>query len=202
MDAREWPALQVIEDLCAWAARVHWTQLLSYDSRWEAAWDGITEAITAGEENLAQAALFGINRARDQVARHHGLPVDRTGQTGARHAAYWRGTGRTLSPFEAADDTIAVRQIWPLLRDRDRLVLTALAAADMNQGDAADIAGLTWRAFTDSLLAARQRARRIWFYPETPPRRVWGRADHRHEPGAWRNAAWCARTRRKKERTP
>ena len=200
MDADEWPSLERLEEICGWAARVHWTGLLSYQDRFEAAWDGITDAIMAGDEDLGFAALNGISRERGKMAHHHGLPVDRTAQTGARHAAYWHGSQRLRDPFEVADDKMALHQIWPKLRPADRRALQSLADADLDYGVAAHLSGWAYETWLHKLSAARRYARELWFEPETPPRRTWGRVDRRRQAGGWRQAAAIIRYKRRRER--
>jgi hypothetical protein len=193
----EWPPRDELEAVAAWAARNHFTQLLSYEDRWEAAWDGVTEAVLQGDDDLPRAALAGISRARNAVSRDHGIPAP-DGKTGGRHAAYWLGSSRLYDPLEAVDDRIALQQIWPQLRDRDRRVLTAVTRTSVPE-DAAALAGLGWSSYTHSLVAARRHARELWFAPFPAPRRIWGRDDRRRQPGSWRRSAAHVRWRKRKE---
>jgi len=177
----DWPPLERLEEIAAWAAAVHWSRRLPYDDRWLAAWDGLTEAVATGDKEFHHAALDGISRARDAREQMHGLPgAGAKARTGRAFAKYWAGAGRLHGdPFEIVEERLALKAVWAQLPERHRRTLQARASAGLDIDRAAwlrGIAVISWRAY---LMAARHRALQLWFEPETPPR-VYGGGDRRY----------------------
>ncbi len=174
----DWPSRERLEDLAGWAARTHWSRLLAYEDRWQAAWDGLTEAVIEGDPDLHGAALRGISGAVNRELSAHGLT--RARGPAPRYAAYWHV--RDAPPaFEAVEETMTLAAVLAAMRPGDRAALRALADADGELGAAAETYGLALGSYRVRVCIARQRARDLWFAPESPPRRLWkrGRAGRR-----------------------
>lgn len=174
----DWPPLSRLEEIAAWAASAHWSSLIPWDARWQAAWDGMTEEVAGGGIHLHGAALHGINRAVDAEKHHHGLAAGRTG-TGARFQVYWRG--RPDGFAEVIEDKIALTQIWPSLTASHQAALGALADTDGDIRLAADLIGVRYGAFRSMISLARYHCRELWFAPESPAR-YYQRHSKRKEP--------------------
>lgn len=109
--------------------------------------------------------------ANSKEMSHQGLD----GQEGhrPRWATYWRGARMVAAPFEdSVLDRIAVLQVWDELSPRHQETLSALIEAGDNT-TAAKLLGIPRGTWGTRLKYARDQARELWFWPETPGRQ-WG----------------------------
>lgn len=126
------------------------------------------------DHDLYRAGLAEINRAvhaelrfkgRDDTANEHGafnvLP---------QVTRYWNPPA--TSPLEERIvERVALHQVWPLLTDRQRQALAALAACGDYQ-QAAEALDLNLSTLDMRLAKGRSRIASVWFEHETPPRRT------------------------------
>jgi hypothetical protein len=198
-----WEQLERAARSCALAHPAR--SLLTFDQRYEAAFDGVVDALLESTlppawRELHAAGLSAISDAGDAQA-HHRFGTQQG--TGERFTIYWVGSRRTGIDFtEDITDRIAARQVWAALADRDRDILAALGDFGDNQAAAAFL-GLSYEPFTVRLSEARRRAAALWFAPETAPRRRVAPSPGRKGPGydytrALRNRINSRRHRRKK----
>lgn len=161
-----------------------WGDRFPFPERFEIAWAGIIDYLTACESPpppfaLYKAAQKAIGRTSDHELREHGA---RHGPDGL-HATpkfeiYW-----TPKPAPPADttvvDRIAMWQIWATLRPLHKMAFLALAA----HGDytkAAEAVGYPYSTFTGLISQARAEFLALWHEGQTPSR-LW--ANDRHGNG-------------------
>jgi hypothetical protein len=136
---------------------------------YEAAWFAIVEAIYSAAATkqappwpgqLVWTARHALDDLLNSEWHHQGY-AHQTAHQAARRAPmferYWAWhAGPVAGPEEAVTSRLALQQIWPLLRGRDREVLVALAYASV-------------AAFSSRLHRARRRVVALWFEHEAPP---------------------------------
>jgi len=119
------------------------------------------------KREMTQVAFRATAGEAVKAKSMHGMTM--RGEPAPRFAAYWTGTPRTASPFEERIlERISVWQVWELLDERSRDILIAYIGAETPAGRAR-LAGYTSGSWNTVLGRARQRARELWFWPETDP---------------------------------
>lgn len=164
-------------DHCARIAlvRCHGMFRLSRTDRYEIAYSAVTLALLEADEppepkDLAAAAQHAITSQYRADLRHHGQHETFEQATRKAFTVYWESASRARTPMEdRVLERIALTQIWPHLTPRQRQSIAALAAAG-NQGAAAESLGLPRTAVNVYITQGRQRAYRLWFDHEPPPR--------------------------------
>ena len=167
------------------AARGYGGYVLDPTDRYHAAWSAIAEHLAiagaAAPPQPRELLATGVAAVRDagQDQRHTwgiGPTWGATRRDTPRWKRYWELTGRpTPSPEAAADDRIALRQIWPHLSLNHRTALYALAVHDGDHQAAAESLGKSLGAFQTQLGRARAAYRALWHEHETPSR-MWGQS--------------------------
>jgi hypothetical protein len=168
-----WEQLERAARSCALAHPAR--SLLSFDQRYEAAFDGAVDALLESTlppewRDLITAGIAAIGVVA-HAQSHHRFGTNLSQGTGERFAAYWIGSRRTGTDFtEDITDRIAAHQVWDALTDRDREILGALGDFGDNEA-AARFLGMRTGPFSARLSEARRRAAALWFAPETAPHR-------------------------------
>jgi hypothetical protein len=156
------------------AAATHYSRLLDYDTRYQAALDEITMLVATAEEppswhTLKSAGLAGINTAVKAEIHHHGL--EGSGRTGRRFATFWHASNSSQqAPFEEALlDRMALEAVWACLTPADRAILWAAGFYETGMEAAASL-GKPVESYWARLSLARARARALWADWEPPAR--------------------------------
>lgn len=162
--------------------RVHISAIsMAWDmrERHELAWSGIAEALVLAEERpptsrLVVAGRQAIYRGVRDDYRHHG--VERRDPLAGMHSApafasywWWLHRGHETDHAGGIVDRAALAQIWPLLREIDRVSLAALAVHGTYQAAAAAL-GINYVAFKQRIILARRRFAIHWYRPGLPAR--------------------------------
>lgn len=153
------------------AAWKHPSRLLSYADRYEAAHDGVVDAITAGDSNLNQAAAISINAAVVAYCRHYGIARS-GGHTGAKFAVYWKISDHGLF-VDDLTDRIAVGQVMDAIHPAYQTTLRIYAETDCSIAGTARALGISHSAAKERVRQARDAARTLMFEPDHPP--LWHR---------------------------
>lgn len=188
-----------------------WSRAAGYAERLEAAWYGIVEHLSAAGSPPQSWDLIDAGRsAVDQVIRadlrQNGIRLrdPYEGRESARN--YWRYWWHQAAPAPSCENRVVERhalgQIWPLLSERHRQALTALAACEDYRLAAASM-GITVGTFQVHVSKARKAFLAYWHEGEQPSG-VWGtdrRRGNNQAPGergtAPRRPATRAVTRRR-----
>lgn len=197
----QWPSEREIEKAARVAAMVHPTQLLTLDERFEAARDGIIDALADGKTgDLRDLAKTGINKA--VVARHHlyGIPRDTTSakpHTGRGWQVYWHVTTGPTSFADDLVDNLAVRQVFEALPQRHQDTLNTYMSCGSIAGTAS-LLGIAYNTASERIITARNAAKKMWFEPDPAPP-MWRRTMSGHEGGSWRADVIMRRARAKRK---
>ena len=160
------------------AARTFRPWVLPFDERVCVAAGAIGEAFALGERDRGALITAGLRAIATETQKYrslYGLPGNGRTGTGAKHAVYWRGTGRLAGADPVGDrvlEPIALAQVWHELSERDRVILktaAAIAGGSETPAAAARLAGCTPATYLTLLSRARARARRLWFDWERAP---------------------------------
>lgn len=173
MEPGAWPSADEIEDIARRVARAHQSRLMSYDARFEAAWDGIIQAIADGNEDLAMAARLAINKANMDFYHHYGLARDggrkNDRHTGRNFHTYWHVTADPWTFADQLTEDMAIRQIWDALPQRHRDTLNVFMDSGWSTAGTASVMGITYANASYRICAARDAAKKMWFEPDIPP---------------------------------
>ena len=174
------------------------TMASDMDTRYGVAWSAIALALVEAphwprREWLVQVGWQAIYA--EIRAMRHTLGMSRQADdrdvsvpmaAGPRAQAYWYAPVTSFE--EGLTERLSVGPVMATLTDAERAAVTALAVHDDYRA-AADSLGVSYRALTTRLSAARRRFYRRWFYPETAPG-VWG-TDRRVESYARPRSTHC-----------
>lgn len=156
---------------------------MDYTDRFESAWSGVIDHLYACNERpssleLIQAGEAAITQMIRTEYRHYGY-AGRDSYAGPESALnfqrFWWATP-TPSPENGVIDRVSLWQIWERLSDKQREVLSTLAACGDYQA-AADALGVTYGTFNVHIHKARKAFLELWHEGEEPSR-MWG-ADRR-----------------------
>lgn len=188
--------IDAVAKLAVHTSFVHATDITD---RYQAAWDGIVEALLCAERpptqrDLVHDAREAIRSAVRDTYRLYGYAA-LTGYSGAESAAnfvrYWHTVTAGQAPHEErVVEQLAVAQIWPTLSARQQQALTYLAACDGDYAGAAQAMGVTSGTLAAHVSGGRARILRLWHQGEHPSR-PWFEA----RPGTRTTAAQAIRAR-------
>jgi hypothetical protein len=159
-----WKSLQRIAEYGArrWQSNAP----LPFPIRYEAALDGVVAALADGvddDHGLIAAGEQAVARYIREVTKHH------------KHLSYWDPPAMRDALAEDITDRVGVHQLSWAFTDHQWAVVYATAEAAGTGTPTRVIAeglGLTVAVYTDTLMRARKRARKLWIAPgETPSRR-------------------------------
>jgi len=119
------------------------------------------------KREMTQVAFRATAEEANKAKSVRGMTM--RGEAAPRFAAYWLGNPRLASPFEERVlERLALWQVWWALDERTQNILIAYAGAETPAGRAR-LAGYTDGSWSTVLGRARQKARELWFWPETDP---------------------------------
>lgn len=165
-----WLKIDQIEEIARKASRRHPSMVMSFSDRFEAAYDGVVQAVSDGETELDKAATKAINKAVADYHHHYGIPRSTTSSkphTGRQFHVYW---SVRAEPWTFADDLIenmAVQQVMGQLSPCHQATLQAYAACGTIAGTAMAM-GVQYKTASERIRVARNAARAAWFAPEAP----------------------------------
>lgn len=174
-----------IQRLAGYAAKTAFGWSTSSADRFQAAWDGVVEALYEAEhwpsgDKLASAGRRAVAVHSQAEQHHHGVRHDRTHEGAGsmpNFQRYWCLMNKPYpSPEGHAVERVSVPQILARLYPCERKALAALAAHD-SQEAAAEALGMKLESYRATLSAARRRFLTLWHEGEKPSR-IW-RIDRR-----------------------
>lgn len=168
MRTDSWAEIESAADFCA--RRAH-SRLLTFDSRVEAAIDGIVDDITEhGGLDPVGAGFRAIARATDKYLSAHGMGT--SGRTFSEHYhRYWNAwVSYADRTFETGvDERLTLLSVWFSLPEQYAQTLWLYALHDGDNEAAAAAAGVNVSTWRSRLWYARRAARELWHAPEEPP---------------------------------
>lgn len=177
--------LRDIQRLAGHATKTAFGQSTSRTDRFQAAWDGIVEALYEAErwpsgDKLISAGRQAIALSSQAEQHHHGVRHDRTHEGAGsmpNFQRYWcLMTKPYPSPEAHAVERVSVPQILARLYPCERKALAALAAHGTQEA-AAHALGMKLASYRATLGHARRRFFALWHEGEEPSR-IW-RIDRR-----------------------
>lgn len=174
--------LAAIDDAARSVLRIDRWYAGDTDERYAAIWHAITEHLLVADEPPTRRELLNIgqhaaNRYVHSEMHHHGRDATNTGQAMPGFERYW-ATSPSPSPEPLIVDRLALRQVLPLLTERQTQALMALAAYE-DYSVAAAVIGSTYNTYCTLIRQARERIFKAWHQGETAPKNAW-RTDVRH----------------------
>ena len=141
-----------------------------YRGRYEAAWSGITDALVTAQDavdssDLIMAGWRAVATHVKTEGHHHGYSYDSQGPL-VRFDQYW-APHPVRFPEQRIVEQVALWQILGLLSKRQWEVIQALAATG-DHALAAQVVGLSDKAYRVQLSLARRRFLAWWHEGETP----------------------------------
>ncbi|MEU4570797.1 hypothetical protein [Micromonospora sp. NPDC023956] len=168
--------LAQVEHLARAAVNMAGQYASDYLDRLDAAHGGIVIALYEAPHWPTRYTLMdaGARAVHDLVRQtlHLRGYRDQSGYSGAgsspRFAAFWTGMPMvTPSPENRIVERVAVEQVLPQLTPREKQAITALAATGDYQAGA-DLLGMGYDQFCNTVNRARRRAFALWHEHETP----------------------------------
>jgi hypothetical protein len=193
VELRHGYTLSQVRGLTVWSVmRSRYNRSADFDERLEAAWHAIIEHLYTCDEppaisDVVKVAWRAIARhVSEDEHFHRGYSSnrrDRDAPFTTGFMRYWHDTGRPRAD-EHVIERLALAQIWPRLRPKDRELLAAMAEHE-DYGQAAAALGKSRHSYATEIGRARRAFRELWHEGETPSR-PWG-ADRRPRTGdRWR----------------
>jgi hypothetical protein len=174
IEVRHGFTMQDLNSMTKQAVRADRSMASDADTRFNAAWSAIAEALCAAEEpperhDLITVGWQAIYREVKEMRHVFGFAgKDGTTEVASapRFVQYW--TVPPAHPDEGLVERLAVHQVLATIPDLYRDAVVALAVHGDYQA-AADSLGLKYSAFTVRMSTARKQFRRLWFAPDTAP---------------------------------